>query len=396
MKTAIFNSLGSNYSPKFVWQANKLFFKQLLGRMNRQVAMLNFSQLSSTNKVWLTYKGRHAITLGLLNSGLKPGDRVGLQAFTCWAVEEAVLAAKMKPVFIDTHQHSVHLDVKLLKVAHQQHNLKALIVQHTFGFPADMAYLTKWARSQNIILIEDLAHAYGASIDQHHQAGDFGDITALSFGRDKIIDAVSGGGLIGPKECTETLRSTIPTPAILRDLLYPTLTLLIRQSYLLGLGRILHSLLKQTPLIVSPIANSLPEPSLMPQSHQHLLQISLESVENQLIHRRKIATLYQQKLDKRVQFKSLNVSNSANLRYPILFEERSKLIHNLKQKGYYLADIWFKQPVETGKLKVKSTYIPGSCPQAENLCTQIFNLPTHIQVSKQNALEIIQIVNKSL
>src|SRR5690606_36345863 len=115
---AIFNSLGSNYSRDFVSQAGGLLLQSLKGFSN-SVDVNLLSHFQTDNQVVFTYKGRHALTLALTQAGLRPETKVGIQAFTCWAVEEAVLTAGMKPIFIDVAEASLNPDLKSIKRAYK-------------------------------------------------------------------------------------------------------------------------------------------------------------------------------------------------------------------------------------------------------------------------------------
>ena len=72
---------------------------------------------------------------------------------------------------------------------------KALIIQHTFGTPADVESLAQLGKEKNVKIIEDCAHSLGV---RHHGklTGTFSDIGIFSFGSDKVVSCVRGGGVI--------------------------------------------------------------------------------------------------------------------------------------------------------------------------------------------------------
>src|SRR3989344_2250327 len=109
--------------------------------------------------------GRSSLFAILKSLSLPEGSEVLLQAFTCNAVPNPVLWAKLNPVYVDCGDDfniDVNdLTVKLASFA-QGKKPKVLIVQHTFGLPANMDEIMKIAREYNMIVIEDCAHALGA------------------------------------------------------------------------------------------------------------------------------------------------------------------------------------------------------------------------------------------
>lgn len=388
----IYNSLGSNYRKKDL----SVYLKVLLNALAEKKfpgAYENlekkFKQQFGKTSVVLTYKGRHGISLALENLGLRKGDTVFLQAFTCWAVEEAIQMSGLKPVFVDIGENGLNLSLKTIKEAYKSNpDVKAIILQHTFGFQAESKKISEWSKSKGIFLIEDLAHAYGSL-----NAGVYGDAVALSFGRDKIIDAVSGGACISNQTISFSLQD-IKKNTIIVDLLYPFVTMSIRGLYPVGFGKILHWLLKKTPLLSSPIANSYPKTSQLPPSHAQLCFDTLRSIDAQISHRKQIATIYQQRVDSRLQLPNLPIDSAACLRFPLRVSNRNTLINALKKHGVYLADTWFRQPVEKGKLDVHSQYQSGSCPKAEDLSSKIFNLPTHVNINSEQAIKLSELINK--
>jgi dTDP-4-amino-4,6-dideoxygalactose transaminase len=79
---------------------------------------------------------------------------------------------------------------------------KAVILVHYAGFLFDREAWRDFAESRGLLLIEDAAHAAGAS-----QAGTFGHATAFSFYGNKNMTTAEGGVVITPdNELRETVR----------------------------------------------------------------------------------------------------------------------------------------------------------------------------------------------
>lgn len=412
----IFNSLGSNYSFKFV----KLALKQLVWwgdaasaqrRLHRQLR-----QRFERNNSYLTYKGRDAIELALKGLGIQTGDAVITQAFSCHAIEQAILRAGAEVVFVDLDPATFNPSLKLLqKKVRSQPNVKAIIIQHTLGQPADISSIAEWCQAQKIWLIEDLAQAIGGSDPQtHRQLGSFGDATVLSFGRDKIVDAVSGGAVLfldkhykkARQNLAQVVFERVPWWVQMRDLLYPSVTWKVRNTYRWQLGKLIHRFAKLVKLEVSPVGSPLTKAAPLPARYAELVLFQLSQLEQQVTHRRAIARLYHEQLGQNLPNWTINgeaspisqvtqestLENATHQRYLLAVSEPDNLIKFVQQKGIYISDRWYRQPVDAGSLPFSSSYVAGSCPVAERLATMMVNLPTHRFINLQDVATITEAV----
>ena len=73
--------------------------------------------------------------------------------------------------------------------------IRALIVVHVFGHPAQITKLIAVAKKYKIKVIEDAAEAFG-SLYKGKQVGTFGDIGILSFNGNKIVTSGNGGAIL--------------------------------------------------------------------------------------------------------------------------------------------------------------------------------------------------------
>jgi dTDP-4-amino-4,6-dideoxygalactose transaminase len=133
---------------------------------------------------WLG-SGREALRQILLNV---PGNKVGMPAYTCHVVLEAVKQAGKEVIFYDS---SITADIKEIKKI--INDIDVLIVCHNFGFVGDLHSIAKICREYDVVLIEDCAQALGATYNGK-VAGSFGDYAFYSFGISKNIGFC--GGLI--------------------------------------------------------------------------------------------------------------------------------------------------------------------------------------------------------
>ena len=97
------------------------------------------------------------------------------------------------------------MDPNLLKLAIEDNikngkdTIKAIIVVHLYGMPANMAKITNIAEKYNIPIIEDSAESLGSRY-MDKPVGSFGAMAVLSFNGNKIITTSGGGALISDNE----------------------------------------------------------------------------------------------------------------------------------------------------------------------------------------------------
>ena len=112
--------------------------------------------------VFTFWKGRVALYGTLKALGIGPGDSVIVPGYTCAAVPGAVKFVGASSVYADIDPESYSPSLGTYSDAFEAHahaRVKALILQHTYGIPADVPRIAAWAREQGMALIEDCAHA---------------------------------------------------------------------------------------------------------------------------------------------------------------------------------------------------------------------------------------------
>lgn len=146
----------------------------------------------NSNEVFLTGRGATAIYVALKAIG-KPDSYVAVPSFTCPSIPQAVLAAGMKPLFLNIRLEDFNLDAS--EIDFLPSNVSALIAPHMFGHPLEIEEIKHKCNKRNILLIEDIAQAFGEQIN-NRLLGTFGDVTIISFHQSKIISGRGGGALL--------------------------------------------------------------------------------------------------------------------------------------------------------------------------------------------------------
>lgn len=128
--------------------------------------------------------GRSAMVLALRSLKLPQGACVGMMAYNCHTVMNAIEQAGCKPIFIDVCD-DLTIDTEDLK--RKASLISALIVTHLFGIVNDVQSIKE--EYPTLLVIEDCAHAYGIE----HLYGDF---ATFSFGQGKLPSLGNGGMLV--------------------------------------------------------------------------------------------------------------------------------------------------------------------------------------------------------
>ena len=126
-------------------------------------------------------------------ANLKPGDEVIVPAITFIATIAYPLAIGAKLVFADVDDH-VNMDPK--DVARKiTSKTKMIVPVHIGGYPCDMDEIMELARKNDILVLEDAAHAFGAKY-KGRPIGTIGDFGGFSFHEVKNITSFGEGGIL--------------------------------------------------------------------------------------------------------------------------------------------------------------------------------------------------------
>jgi dTDP-4-amino-4,6-dideoxygalactose transaminase len=186
---------------------NEDFQKEVMGRFQEIVATnafvegkwngefeTEFAKLQGAKHCLLLANGTDAIELALIACGVKPGDKVGVQAISFYASAEAIVTVGAVPVFIDVFPDSGLMDPASLERILKKHELKAIIPVHIYGQPADIPTLEEICRPRGIKIIEDGAQSQGGLYENGSPIGSSDNITTFSFYPTKNLGAFGDAG----------------------------------------------------------------------------------------------------------------------------------------------------------------------------------------------------------
>lgn len=138
--------------------------------------------------------GTDALIIGLRAAGVSQGDEVITSPFTFFATAEAISIIGAIPVFVDIDPETFNLDCSLIK-AKLTRKTKAILPVHLFGHTAEMGEILATAKERGIMVVEDVAQAFGAEY-MGKKAGTLGAVGAFSFFPSKNLGAFGDAGAV--------------------------------------------------------------------------------------------------------------------------------------------------------------------------------------------------------
>jgi L-glutamine:2-deoxy-scyllo-inosose/3-amino-2,3-dideoxy-scyllo-inosose aminotransferase len=138
-----------------------------------------------------TSNGMSALEVSLKATGVGVGDEVIVPALTFVATASVAIFLGATPVFVDIDADTYCIDINKIKQAVTD-KTRAIIPVHLYCSVADMDEIMKIASKNNLVVIEDCAHAHGSKW-RGKGVGSFGATGCFSFQQSKTMTAGEGG-----------------------------------------------------------------------------------------------------------------------------------------------------------------------------------------------------------
>lgn len=135
--------------------------------------------------------GTVSLRIALMAAGIQADDEVIVPPYTFLATATAVIEANAVPVFADISLSTFNLDPDAVEKAITPRT-RAIIPVHMGGLPAEMDRLMAIAKKYGLVVIEDAAHAHGASY-KDRPVGSLGNLSSFSFQSSKNLTSGEGG-----------------------------------------------------------------------------------------------------------------------------------------------------------------------------------------------------------
>ena len=136
-----------------------------------------------------------ALHLACMAVGLGEGDEVIVPSLTFVATANAVRYTGANVVFADIESEDWLCICPRSIEEKINERTRAIVVMHYAGFACDMPEILRVAKKYHLAVIEDAAHAVGASLDGK-PLGTWGDVGCYSFFGNKNMTTAEGGVLV--------------------------------------------------------------------------------------------------------------------------------------------------------------------------------------------------------
>lgn len=160
-----------------------------------------YEELPLFEKEWQAYtkspfvkahiNGTSALTSMFFALDLPPGSEILVPSYTFWATCLAMRFFGLVPIFVDIDPRTACFDPEDAK-RKLTARTRALCPMHSWGLPCEMDNIEAFAKEKGLILLEDAAHAHGASM-QGRMMGTWGEMGIYSFQASKVLPTVEGG-----------------------------------------------------------------------------------------------------------------------------------------------------------------------------------------------------------
>lgn len=150
-----------------------------------------FAQYVGAQYAVAVSSGTAALHAACFAASIKEGDEVITTPMTFAASANCVLYCGGRPVFADIDPNTYNIDSNAIENCITP-KTKAIIPVHFTGQPCDMDDINRIAKEHDLIVIEDAAHALGATY-KSKRVGAISDMTCFSFHPVKHITTGEGG-----------------------------------------------------------------------------------------------------------------------------------------------------------------------------------------------------------
>lgn len=149
------------------------------------------SEQLGVKQLALINNGTIALELAIHVLGLK--GKIITTPYSFVATANSILLKGLGLIFVDIEDEGFNLDPDLLDDV-MDSDVSAVMPVHVYGLPCKHVNIDAWAKSNDVKVIYDAAHAFGVKQDGE-SALNWGDASTLSFHATKVFHTFEGGAV---------------------------------------------------------------------------------------------------------------------------------------------------------------------------------------------------------
>lgn len=327
----------------------------------------NLSKYLGVNHVIPCANGTDALQVALMALDLNPGDEVITTDFTFASSVEVIALLGLKPVLVDVEIDTFNIDFNKIEKA-ITNKTKAIIPVHLFGQTAEMKKIMDIANKNNLFVIEDNAQAIGSVYRNNNEkvkAGTIGHIGTTSFFPSKNLGCYGDGGAIFTNDDD----------------------LAIKMKGLVNHGmykRYYHDLVGVN--------------SRLDSIQAAILDIKLKNLDQYNSSRRNSAKIYSEMINSKNIIKPIikyeddsHVFHQYTLR--LINGKRDQIVKFLNENGVPCG-IYYPVPLHNQNAYKSKRYIESDFSVTNQICSEVFSLPMHSELSEEQQNFISDLVNE--
>ncbi len=360
------------------------------------------------------WKGRVALYAILKALGIGAGDRVLTPGYTCFVVPSAIRFTGGDPVYADIDPCTYAVTASSLEAAYDA-RVKAVIVQHTYGIPADEVAIMRWARGKGIAVVEDCAHVLGsryrAADGTWRAVGTAGDAAFFSSQWTKPVSTGLGGWVFTSNPQLEASVRRFHDEECVRPSFGESSLLALQVaarevfscSWAFWLAKSAYQKLYRRGLLVGTSSceelrgEKDAQYAKRMSGLQHWLLRRRMAAAAVVGHRRRLKRIYDAALAA-AGLPIVDVPDYADavlLRYPVRIANKARAIAEARRRWIELGD-WYRQPVDPPGESCDNSfgYVNGTCPEGERAAREVINLPMHTGIDERQAEKIVKFVKE--
>jgi len=353
------------------------------------------------------WKGRVALYAILRSLGVGVGDEVILPGYTCVMNVNPIKYVGATPIYADIEPLTYNVIPDLIEKAITPRT-KAIIAQHTYGYPCEMDEILEIGRRRGLPVIEDCCLSLGSTY-KGRLCGTMGVAAYWSFQWNKPFTMGLGGvactadrELAGRIEslCAESLvRPSAKTAGMLalqrtiyRAFIYPRTTALATRLFrwLTRVGLVVGS------SSTEEFSPTMPDGFFMGMSDSQAKAglRQTRKIDRNISHRRRMRQLYEELLRER-NCPVVDLPEYVDpvlVRYPVRVADKARAVAEAPGRLVELGT-WFECPLHPIETPMEAyDYIVGMCPEAEKACREVVNLPMHVRAARRTARRSVEFV----